>query len=49
MNKLTDLLWSEMLYAQVLQKYYMNKKWMSVYDFKSDNKIYLNIQNLKTQ
>ena len=26
MNKLTDLLWNEMLYIQVLQKYHMNKK-----------------------
>ena len=41
MNKLTDLLQSKMLYAQVLQKYHMNKKQTSVYDFKSENKIYL--------
>ena len=26
MNKLTDLLQSEMLYAQALQEYHMNKK-----------------------
>ena len=43
MNKLTDLLQSKMLYTQVLQEYHANKKWMSVYDFKFDDKIYLNI------
>ena len=43
MNKLTDLLQSEMLYVQTLQKYHMNKEWIFVYDFKSKNKIYLNI------
>ena len=41
MNKLTDLLWSEMLYAQILQEYHMNKKQMFMYDFKLENKIYL--------
>ena len=49
MNKLTDLLWSKMLYAQTLQEYHANKKQMFVYDFKSENKIYLNTQNLKMQ
>ena len=41
MNKLTDLLWNEMLYAQTLQEYHVNKEWMLMYDFKSENKIYL--------
>ena len=49
MNKLTDLLWSKILYAQVLQEYHMNKKQMSVYNFKSDDKIYLSTWNLKTK
>ena len=49
MNKLTDLLQSEMLYAQTLQEYHVNKEQMSAYDFKSENKIYLSTQNLKTQ
>ena len=48
-NKLTDLLQNEMLYAQTLQKYHVNKKWMSVYDFKLKNKIYLSTWNLKMQ
>ena len=47
MNKLTDLLWSEMLYAQALQEYHANKEWMSAYDFKFDDKIYLSTWNLK--
>ena len=47
MNKLTDLLWSEILYIQTLQEYHVNKKWMSVYDFKSEDKIYLSMWNLK--
>ena len=47
MNKLTDLLQSKMLYAQALQEYHMNKEWTFIYDFKSDNKIYLNTWNLK--
>ena len=47
MNKLTDLLQNEMLYAQTLQKYHTNKEWMSAYDFKPENKIYLSTQNLK--
>ena len=42
MNKLTDLLQSEMLYTQTLQEYHTNKKQMLTYDFKSENKIYLN-------
>ena len=41
MNKLTDLLQSKMLYTQALQEYHTNKKWISAYDFKSDDKIYL--------
>ena len=41
MNKLTDLLQSKMLYAQALQKYHMNKEQMLMYDFKSDDKVYL--------
>ena len=49
MNKLIDLLWNEMLYIQTLQEYHINKKWMSAYDFKLKNKIYLSTQNLKTQ
>ena len=49
MNKLTDLLQSEMLYVQTLQEYHMNKEWMLTYDFKSENKIYLSTQNLKMQ
>ena len=49
MNKLTDLLQSEMLYAQVLQEYHVNKEWMLMYDFKLRNKIYLSTWNLKTQ
>ena len=43
MNKMTDLLQSEMLYAQKLQEYYVNKEQISVYDFKSDDKVYLSI------
>jgi len=46
---LTDLLQSKMLYAQVLQEYHMNKEQTSIYDFKSDDKIYLSTQNLKTK
>src|SRR5436189_5347118 len=49
MNKLTDLLQSKMLYTQVLQEYHMNKKQTFAYNFKSENKIYLNTQNLKMQ
>ena len=49
MNKLTDLLWSEMLYTQTLQEYHVNKEWMLIYDFKSENKIYLSTWNLKIQ
>ena len=49
MNKLTDLLQNKMLYIQTLQKYHMNKEWMLVYNFKSENKIYLSTQNLKIQ
>ena len=48
-NKLTDLLWSKMLYAQALQEYHANKKWIFAYNFKFKNKIYLNTWNLKTQ
>ena len=48
MNKLTDLLQNKMLYIQALQKYHANKEQMSAYDFKSDDKVYLNTQNLKT-
>ena len=48
-NKLTDLLQNKMLYAQTLQEYHTNKKWMFAYDFKLENKIYLSTQNLKTQ
>ena len=49
MNKLTDLLQSKMLYAQVLQEYHVNKKQMLIYNFKLEDKIYLSTQNLKTQ
>ncbi len=49
MNKLTNLLQSEMLYIQTLQEYHMNKEWMLVYNFKSEDKIYLSTQNLKMQ
>src|SRR5205809_5583788 len=49
MNKMTDLLQSEMLYAQALQEYHMNKRQTSAYDFKPDDKVYLSTQNLKTQ
>ena len=49
MNKLTDLLWSKMLYTQALQEYHANKKQTLTYNFKSENKIYLSTQNLKTQ
>ena len=49
MNKLTDLLQSEMTYAQALQEYHTNKEWTLTYDFKPGDKIYLNTQNLKTQ
>ena len=48
MNKMIDLLWNEMLYTQALQEYHVNKKWISAYDFKSDDKVYLSTQNLKT-
>src|SRR5437762_3469153 len=48
MNKLTDLLQSKMLYAQTLQEYHTNKKQIPAYDFKSDDKVYLSTQNLKT-
>ena len=47
-NKLTDLLQNKMLYIQTLQEYHANKEQISAYDFKSENKIYLNTQNLKT-
>ena len=46
MNKLTDLLQNKMLYTQALQEYHANKKWIFVYDFKSENKVYLNTWNL---
>ena len=42
MNKLTDLLQNKMLYTQALQEYHANKKQTLTYDFKFDNKIYLN-------
>ena len=48
MNKLIDLLQSKMFYAQALQEYHANKKQISVYNFKFEDKIYLNTQNLKT-
>ena len=48
MNKMINLLQSKMLYAQVLQEYHVNKKWTPAYDFKSDDKVYLSTQNLKT-
>jgi len=48
-SKLTKLLWSEMLYTQALQEYHVNKKRLPAYDFKSDNKVYLSTQNLRTQ
>ena len=48
MNKIIDLLWSKMLYTQVLQEYHVNKRQTSAYDFKSNNKVYLSTQNLKT-
>ena len=47
MNKLTDLLQNEMLYTQALQEYHANKEQTSMYDFKSDDKIYLSTWNLK--
>ena len=43
MNKIIDLLQIKMLYAQKLQEYYVNKEQISVYDFKSDDKVYLSI------
>ena len=49
MNKLTDLLQNKMLYTQTLQEYHTNKEQMLTYNFKSENKIYLSTQNLKTQ
>ena len=42
MKKITELLWNEMIYAQVLQEWHANKKWLSVYDYKINNKVYLN-------
>jgi len=42
MNKLTDLLQSKMLYIQALQEYHANKEQILTYNFKSENKIYLN-------
>ena len=48
MNKIIDLLWSKMLYAQALQEYHVNKRQTSAYDFKSDDKVYLSTWNLKT-
>ena len=42
MNKLTDSLQSKMLYTQALQEYHINKKQILTYDFKSDDKVYLN-------
>ena len=49
MNKMTDLLQSEMLYAQVLQEYHVNKGRTPAYDFKPGDKVYLSTRNLKTQ
>ncbi len=47
-NKLTDLLQNKMFYTQVLQEYHTNKKWILIYNFKLNDKIYLSTQNLKT-
>src|SRR5437667_1473928 len=49
MNKLTDLLRSEMLYAQALQEYHANKGRTPAYDFKPGDKVYLSTRNLKTK
>ena len=49
MNKLTNLLQSEMLYAQALQEYHANKEQMPAYDFKPGDKVYLSTWNLKTK
>src|SRR5947207_2590860 len=49
MNKMINLLQSKMLYAQALQEYHVNKRQISAYDFKFDDKVYLSTQNLKTQ
>jgi len=49
MKKITKLLWNEMIYAQVLQEWHANKEWSLTYNYKIDDKIYLNEQNIKMQ
>ena len=38
-----------MIYAQVLQEWHANKEWSSAYDYKIDDKVYLNEQNIRMQ
>ena len=49
MKKITELLQNEMIYAQVLQEWHANKEWLFAYDYKVDDKVYLNEQNIKMQ
>ena len=49
MNKLTELLRSELTYAQAVQEYHANKGRLPAYDFKEGDKVYLNTRNLRTQ
>jgi len=49
MKKLTELLQSEMKYAQALQEWHANKGRSPAYDFKEGDMVYLNTRNLRTQ
>ena len=49
MKKIMKLLWNEMIYAQILQEWHVNKKQSFMYNYKIDDKIYLNKQNIRTQ
>ena len=49
MKKIMKLLQNKMIYVQVLQEWHENKEWLSVYNYKINNKIYLNEWNIKMQ
>ena len=49
MKKITELLWNKIIYAQVLQKWHVNKEQLLTYDYKIDNKVYLNEWNIRMQ
>ena len=48
MKKIMKLLQNKIIYAQVLQEWHVNKEWLLIYNYKIDDKIYLNEWNIKT-